>query len=292
MFLKILNVFFLLVIIISHGYMIFGLFRTIFESTKMIRDNRNIKYLAKTWKLILGHKSVCIYSVLFFLYVLIGVKIAKESSLLHPTNKDVALAMLPAMIHIFVLRYIFGMSIAMNVRNVACGQRKHIGGSILISLFYYYPVYLWKRFRAYDILRDDAVSFQIKAICYVLERGKYESSIEKAKILKERFYLFGIQQVFDVPLFLYICVMMGFGPDLFVIWNYHNVLAIILKCCIVVIIGCSMFIETLVIIYICQLYLWNQKWEETYSEVLLQGKSAPNIKTIEFPELINRQCSF
>lgn len=105
-----------LVMIVTHGYIIFLFFQTIFKSTKMIRDNRNIKYFVKTWKVIFRHKAMCIYSVIFLLYVLTGIKIAKEYSILHPVNKDVALAMFPTVIHIFVLIYIYGMSIALNIR--------------------------------------------------------------------------------------------------------------------------------------------------------------------------------
>lgn len=280
-----LKIMFYLAIIMFHGYIVFYICQTIFRSIKMIRDNGNIIYLTKTWKVIFRHKSVCVYSVLFLFYVLVGIKIAKECALLHPSNKDSAFAMLPTIIHIFVLRYIFGMSIALNIKNIACGRKKSIGISMLTSLFYYYPAYLWKRFKAYDILRDDVMSFQIKAICYVLERGKYKAVSEKAEILKNRFYLYGVQQILEVPVLLYIFITLVFSIDLFEIWSWRSILAIIVKGSIAAVIAASMFIETLAIIYTCQLYLWNQKWEETYSGVLSQGNTAPYIETIEFPEL-------
>ena len=129
------------------------------------------------------------------------------------------------------------------------------------------------------------MSFQIKAICYVLERGKYKAVSEKAEILKNRFYLYGVQQILEVPVLLYIFITLVFSIDLFEIWSWRSILAIIVKGSIAAVIAASMFIETLAIIYTCQLYLWNQKWEETYSGVLSQGNTAPNIETIEFPEL-------
>lgn len=110
---------------------------------------------------------------------------------------------------------------------------------MLTSLFYYYPAYLWKRFKAYDILRDDVMSFQIKAICYVLERGKYKAVSEKAEILKNRFYLYGVQQILEVPVLLYIFITLVFSIDLFEIWSWRSILAIIVKGSIAAVIAAS-----------------------------------------------------
>ena len=274
-----------LVFIITHSFIGYNIYRYIVKLKKIMKADGNAGYLSKAWKVIFRHKTLWLYSILFLLYNLSGIKFVKEQWVLGRLFDNELLAAIPMIIYMLALRYILGISIASNIRNLACGRRKHILYSMLESIFYYYPGFLWNRFRAHDIFGDSMADLQIKAVCYAMEEGSYKISQEREKRLNHRLNLYGIRQVAEVPVYLYGFIMLLFNLDLLIIWNWTDPFARIIKGSIAAIMLAGMVADTVAIIYISQLYLWNVKWEKAYGDILAQGKSAPNIETIAFPEV-------
>ncbi len=274
-----------LVFIITHSFIGFNIYHYFVKLKKIMKADGNAEYLSKAWKVIFRHKTLWLYSILFLLYNLAGIKFLREQLILRYFLNNELLTAIPMIIYMIALRYILGISIASNIRNLACGRRKHILYSMLESIFYYYPGFLWNRFRAHDIFGDSMANLQIKAVCYAMEEGSYKISQEREKRLNHRLHLYGIRQVAEMPVYLYGFIMLLFNLDLLIMWNWTDPFARIIKGSIAVIMLAGMVADIVAIIYISQLYLWNVKWEKAYGDILAQGKSAPNIETIAFPEV-------
>jgi len=122
-------------------------------------------------------------------------------------------------------------------------------------------------------------------IYFVLDKDKNNNQEKRAGILKDRMALYAVDDILAVLAELIFLLQFIVGPIIYWIWYSSEPLIVIGKYLLIAILVVLYSIEIFGFLYTCYLYLWNKKWEETYEDVLSEGKVAPNIETVEFPKL-------
>ena len=151
---------------------------------------------------------------------------------------------------------------------------------IIQGLIYFMPQYIIsikkKIFPPLDIYTQ---------IYFVLDKDKNNNQEKKARILKDRMTLYAADDILAALAVLIFLFHYPLGPIISWLWYSSEPQMVIARCLLILILTFFYSIEIFGFLYTCYLYLWNTKWEETYEDVLSEGKVAPNIETVEFPEL-------
>lgn len=138
--------------------------------------------------------------------------------------------------------------------------------------------------RTLDILPRYNYQYQIGVLYFIFEKeqGNYT---EKGAILLRRLNKYKMEDMMGVGAS---CVFGGLAaPYLFlsILWKVQGIHGQIFKFILIAAIVLPMGIDMFITTYLCQLYRWNKAWEEQYQDLLSQGMPAPNIETVEFPEI-------
>jgi len=119
----------------------------------------------------------------------------------------------------------------------------------------------------------------------VLDKDENNNQEKRARILEDRMALYAVDDILAILEVLIYIFQFLVGPIIYWTWYLSEPLMVIMKYLLIAILAALYSIEIFGFLYTCHLYLWNTKWEETYKDVLSEGKVAPNIETVEFPKL-------
>jgi len=121
-------------------------------------------------------------------------------------------------------------------------------------------------------------------ICFIMEGGGIDSKNRESAFIKR-------MTQYSVDVLLEIIIVFGFffqlfiGPIIYWSWHMSDPLIVISRYLVILILVLFNSLQVFFVVYMCYLYLWHRKWEETYKDILFAGKTAPNIETIQFPKL-------
>ena len=269
-------------------YMYGGLF-CIYYALIMIRDFFKLKkqvgvmpyfsaFNEKLWK----KKILYIYSLINIFSLNIAYKVIFELDL--RLGKEWRCLIL-FFLWIVIYRGIINMSICTSMRHLSEKGNTTVVVDLLHTLFYFYPAYIINGIKSSGIVPESGLPRKVGVIYYIFERCCYDECVNLGTILSERFNRKRLETLMEIG---FSCVMAGLCVPFFLLallWNEHNLWGQAAKYLLILTAVIPMSIDMAVTAYVCQLYRWNQSWEERYRDILSQGIAAPNIQTLEFPDI-------
>ena len=255
--------------------------RSVTKFFSMLNNIKKNKKIIRIFKLVFKNCGIFFLWIPLWIFVQMGfyravVFLSKNFSL---GNKNIY-PILPAIICFSLQPLILMCVISQFKRKLEKKKFIFITG-IIQGVIHYLPQYIIlikkKCFFSLDIYSQ---------IYFVLDKEEDNSQEKRARILEDRMALYAVDDILAILEVLIYIFQFLVEPIIYWTWYLSEPLMVIMKYMLIAILAALYSIEIFGFLYTCYLYLWNKKWEETYKDVLSEGKVAPNIETVEFPELL------
>ena len=255
--------------------------RSVTKFFSMLNNIKKNKKIIRIFKLVFKNCGIFFLWIPLWIFVQMGfyravVFLSKNFSL---GNKNIY-PILPAIICFSLQPLILMCVISQFKRKLEKKKFIFITG-IIQGVIHYLPQYIIlikkKCFFSLDIYSQ---------IYFVLDKEEDNSQEKRARILEDRMALYAVDDILAILEVLIYIFQFLVGPIIYWTWYLSEPLMVIMKYMLIAILAALYSIEIFGFLYTCYLYLWNKKWEETYEDVLSEGKVAPNIETVEFPKLL------
>ena len=198
-------------------------------------------------------------------------------------NRNILL-ILPSIICFFLQPLISICVIAQFQRKIKKRKLVFIPG-ILVGTAKYMPAYILSIIKqAFSFPKRDLMLRDYSLIYFIMEGGGIDSRNRESVFIK-RVTQYSVNTLLETTIICGFLFQLSVEPIIYWSWHMSDPLIVIIRYLFILILVLFNFLKVFLVVYMCYLYLWHRKWEETYKDILAAGKAAPNIETVEFPKL-------
>lgn len=200
-----------------------------------------------------------------------------------PGSRDIY-PLFPPLIYVFLQPLISICVIAQFQRKMKKKKLIFIPG-FLVGIAKYMPAYfLFIIKQLFSFPKKDLMLSAYSPIYFIMEGGGIDSR-NRESVFAKRMTQYRVDTGLATMILFGFLLQLFVGPLIFWSWHMSDPLIVIIRYLLILILVLFNSVKVFLVVYMCYLYLWNGKWEETYKDILSTGKVAPNIETIEFPKI-------